>query len=155
MGYYIMEEPLLTLNRQWKATCKVIFGREIGELKEYENWLLEGLEPARRENSTISGKEVFAVGQYAQASRFVGLEEVGKLGKETALELNDIKDIDSIIRAIGENFVYTGNIILGNSSLVEKSTGLEDCNVVYHSHTNHSSQYVAYFSMGRVDRCVF
>ncbi len=55
------------LDRQWKAACRTIFGREVGELKQYEAWLSEGLEPVGAEKSFISGKETFAVGEYQKA----------------------------------------------------------------------------------------
>ena len=27
------------LNNEWNRTCKVVLGGEVGELKEFENWL--------------------------------------------------------------------------------------------------------------------
>ncbi len=150
-----MSEPLETLNKQWKSTCRIIFGREVGEMQRYEEWLCEGLEPVNSEKSILSGKETFAVGGYEKGSQFISLDEIDQSKNNSALDLNSIKDIDSILNAIGENFVYTGNIVLGNSSNVDKCTGLEDCNFAYRAHTNHSSSYLAYFSIGRLDKCLF
>ena len=32
------------LNKAWKSTCKVLFGAEIGDMKDYEPWLLYGVD---------------------------------------------------------------------------------------------------------------
>ena len=52
-----MNEPQQTLDRQWKATCRAIFGREVGGMEKYGAWLSEGLEPVERVKSAVSGKE--------------------------------------------------------------------------------------------------
>ncbi len=143
------------LDRQWRATCRILFGSEVGPMKEYEAWLSESLEPMHKAPSFISGKGTYAIGDYSPGSSFASFDEIDMMKKAEPLSINALKDIDSLISAVRERAVYAGNIVLGNSQFVEKSTGLEDCAYAYSAHTNHSSQYLAYFSVGRVDRCLF
>lgn len=143
------------LDRRWKATCRAIFGREVGDMEGYSAWLSEGLEPASKTNSIVSGKETSAIGDYCKGARFISFDEIDYSKKAAPIDVNRIKDIDSIIEAVREQAIYCGNIVLGNSSFVENSTGLEDCNYCLNAHTNHSSQYLAYFSLGRADRSLF
>ena len=46
------------LNNEWKRTCKVVLGGDVGELKDYEKWLLELKQPRLKNKSALSGKEV-------------------------------------------------------------------------------------------------
>jgi len=86
------------LNKAWKATCKVLFGEEIGELKEYEEWLKEYMSVTgkRKRKSHISGKDVTVVfDEYCKDARFVSLDEVKEKSIEP-LTINEIKDIDRL-----------------------------------------------------------
>jgi len=121
------------LNKAWKVTCKVLFGEEIGELKEYEEWLKEVLPEFGRRKSYISGKETtFTLNEYCDDARFVSMDEI----KEKAIDpltINEIKDIDSIIEAISNKWEYTGNKVLGNSTFVESSDAVRDSHYVRES----------------------
>jgi len=48
------------LNKQWISTCKILLGREIGDINEYAKWLYEGNGPRMVEKS-VTGKEVVFV----------------------------------------------------------------------------------------------
>jgi len=42
------------LNNAWKNTCRAVLGEEIGEFKDYEEWLSEYIPQTRIEKSAIS-----------------------------------------------------------------------------------------------------
>jgi len=144
-----------TLNKQWKSTCRVVLTQEIGELLEYEEWLREDIEPIKRVKSSISGKEILAVGEYPKDAKFVSFDEVEQAKKFEPLSINDIKDIDSIAQAMKERAVYCGNVVLGNSSKIEGSAGIEDSHFVLDSHTLHKSGHIAHCTLGREDKHTF
>ncbi|MCX6769651.1 MAG: hypothetical protein NT051_03145 [Candidatus Micrarchaeota archaeon] len=143
------------LNDKWQTTCKILFGKEIGELARYKEWLLEGLEPFEKRKSSISGKEVVAVGEYPKGAPFISFDEIDYSRKFKPLSINEMKDIDSIIGAVKERAAFCGNTILGNSSYCEESTGLEDCNFMLGCHTFHTSQDMAYCTIGREVKASF
>jgi hypothetical protein len=144
------------INKAWKSTCKVLLGDEIGELKDYEPWLAEFYYDPRVEKSAVSGKEVYlAIDDYCKDAKFISFDEVDFSKKFEQLNINEIKDIDSIIGALQERFYYTGNIIIGNSKFVEKSTGIGDSFYVYNSAQIDESQYVAYTKWYRYGKHIF
>ena len=142
-------ETYIRLDRQWKSTCRLFFGREIGELSRYREWLCEGLEPFEKRKSAKSGKEVYAVGKYPADAPFISFDEIDYARKFSPLSINEMKDIDSIAEAVRERAVFCGNAILGNSSHAEECTGMEDCHFVLGCHTFHTSQDLAYCTIGR------
>ena len=120
------------LNKAWKVTCKVLFGEEIGELKEYEDWLKEYLPKRKGRVSHSSGKEVvFALDLYSDHARFISADELKE--KSMPLNINQIKDIDSIMDAISERWEYCGNRIFGNSKFIESSDFVTDSQYVAES----------------------
>ena len=119
------------LNKSWKSTCRILFGEELGEMKEYNDWLRNYSHPTPNRKSHLSGKEVtMTFDQYPASARFISFDEV-KGTTAAALNINEIKDIDSIVRAVSESWEYTGNKILGNSA------ALEACDIAI------DSQYIA------------
>jgi hypothetical protein len=138
-----------TLNRSWNSMCRLLLGEEIGEMKEYEKWLTQYLEPMRAERSAISGKDVYvAVQDYCKGAKFISLEDT-QTTKPTPLSINEIKDIDSIIDAFHERFLYSGNIILSNSRDVSQSTNIQNSFHVLRSNYIWDSEYVGFSSMVR------
>jgi len=124
------------LNKVWKSTCRILFGEEIGELKEYEEWLKEYMPVIGKRKSHISGKEVtFCFDKYCKNAKFVSLDEVKEKSIEP-LTINEIKDIDSIVEAISEKWEYTGNKIFGRSTFIESS------DTVFDSHYALESSYL-------------
>jgi len=143
------------LNGKWLSACRLIFGEDVGGLEKYREWLCEDLDPVDERLSFLSGRNVKAVGKYWKNARFVSFDEIDFSGKTEPLPINDIKDIDSLVRALGERAVYSGNIVLGNSSCVEESTGIEDSHFVYGCHNSHLIQDAAFCSQAREAKCVF
>ncbi|VVB58816.1 Uncharacterised protein [Candidatus Anstonella stagnisolia] len=131
-----------TLNKGWKSTCKILFGKEIGELEGYEEYLSEYLPPSAKRKSLISGKNVIiAKDSYPKNARFISEDEL-TTNKNYALSINDIKDMDSLVRALGENAEYTGNRFLGNSAFVSESDIVLDSQYVHNSTNIEQSTYV-------------
>ncbi len=115
------------VNKVWKATCRMIFGDEVGELKDYEEWLKEYIAPPNIKYSTVSGKKVKLLRpEYCEKAKVIGFEELDFGKKYEPLNINDIKDIDSIVGAIQERVYYTGNIVLGKSNNIYESTEIRD-----------------------------
>ena len=144
------------LNKAWKVTCKVLFGEEIGELKEYEDYLLEYTGNPNIKSSIISGKPVsLAFENYCKTARFISLDEIEFTKRFEPLNINEIKDLDSIIEALNERFVYAGNIILGNSKFIEHSSNITNSFYIYKSFIVDNSKYAAYSKLLRYSQYSF
>jgi hypothetical protein len=114
-------------------------------LEKCSGWLGSYLEHYPASSSIISGSEVsFPHGEYQQGCRAVALGEVDFAKKFEPLSINEMKDIDSIAAALGERACFAGNVLLGNSRFVEKSTNVLDSHFVLSSSSITSSKYVAH-----------
>ena len=80
---------------------------------------------------------------FAENARFISHDEVDFAKNFKPLNINEIKDIDGIITALHERFYYTGNVILGNSSNVQDSTDLVNCNYIHKSSASADSRYLS------------
>ncbi|MFH1285123.1 MAG: hypothetical protein ABIH99_00925 [Candidatus Micrarchaeota archaeon] len=144
------EEIPRELKKAWKDTCKVVLGEEIGELEAYLPWLAEYTNKLVYAKSSISGKQVtFTMGEYCSSSKRISLDEVDFNAKYAPLNINEIKDIDSLARAVSERVCYTGNIVLGNSSNVHSSSNIMDGHFIYNSAHLGGCKYIAYGTVGR------
>ncbi len=144
------------LDKNWKDTCRILFGAEIGSYTEYTKWLAELVDPPLVKKSTLSGKEViYSTQDYSKNAKSLSLEEVDLGKKFEPLNINQIKDIDSIIEAIQDRVYYTGNMILGNSKYIEKSSNINDSFHVLNSTVCGNSKYLAYCTLARLDTCGF
>jgi len=146
-----------TLNSAWKTTGMVIFGEEIGELEEFTEYLKSYMQPLFSGESLLSGKPVFLLSShYSPASRFISFDEVASLKEKfEPLSINEIKDIDSIIQALRERFVYVGNVVLGSSYKIENASGV--VNVTYATDVKDllECSHVAYCSRLRFSKYCF
>lgn len=124
----------MDLNQAFKSTCKVLFGQEIGELSEFEQYLSETMFPYRTANSDISGKEVLvSIPHYPQESKFISQDEITKV-KFEPLNINEIKDIDSLLEAAEERAIFCGNKIFGKCENVERVDNCIDCSNIKKGH---------------------
>ena len=144
------------LNRQWKATCRVVLGGEIGELSDYSGWLSNLNDPLPLRQSSISGKQiVMTSSSYCQGSKTMDMSEADFFKKFEPLSINDIKDMDSILEAIAERSLYCGNITIGNSKYVENSSYVSDSFFVQNSVKISGCKNVAYSQWMRLSENIF
>ncbi len=151
-----MSDTSNILDRQWKNTCKLVFGGEVGPLSDYEKWLSQRADNIYYFKSTVSGRQVaFATPAYPADSKRISFEEIDFGRKFAPLGIDEIKDIDSVFQAISDRAYYAGNIILGNSKFIESSTNISDSFYVMGSSRMGDSKYIAHSSMGRLCEYVF
>lgn len=135
------------LNRQWSQTARVIFGEDVGGLEGFGPWLREIREPVS-ERKTRGGKSVVVpLDDYAPSAGFVSLSEVEFGKKFEPLSINEVKDIDGILEAVKERLHYCGDIVLGNSSWVEKGADVSDSHGVFDAGVVSNSKNVAYSAL--------
>jgi hypothetical protein len=151
-----VEETLSVLDKRWRGACRVLFKEEVGGLAEFSSYLSELPEKVTHHQSNISGKDVScAPTAYAEGSKFISFNEVDFNRKFESLNINEIKDIDSIVEALGERAVYSGNIVFGNSGHVEKSSNINDSFYLYEVARCGNSKYIAYGSIFRYNEDCF
>jgi len=154
-----MNEPLQTLDRKWKSTCRAVLGGEIGGMDSYSGYLSLHLEPSGECQSELSKKKVMFFAQgFRPGAKFISndeREQYDKMLRGKKLNINKIKDIDSIVAALGENFYYAGNIITGNSREVEDADACSNSSFIYKSYEIYDSKYVAYSDAMNFGECVF
>ncbi|MCX8194830.1 MAG: hypothetical protein N3G22_01860 [Candidatus Micrarchaeota archaeon] len=134
------------LNKKWKDTCKIILGGEIGELKDYEKWLSDNLSP-RTVYTDSKGREiVISVPHYGKNSRWISFDEVDFNKRYPPIHISSerIGEIESLLNAVRDRIYYTGNVVLGNSKFVDKSTGIFESYFVYHSERCAYCKYITH-----------
>jgi hypothetical protein len=145
----------MDVNSAFKATCKVIFGQEIGSLSGFAPYLEEMMFPYQTKKSCVSGKPVIVSNDfYPKNASFVSQDELGSL-KFPPLNVNEIKDIDSLFEAASERAVYCGNKQFGRNTDVEDVDNCVDCACVFHGHSLYQVKYAAYSSTLRESEYVF
>jgi hypothetical protein len=148
-----MERGKGAMDKAFRDSCRIIFGREIGGLKEYAEYLGEYTLPYHCGKSCVSGKEVVTTLEYPKGAKLVSQDEVGGLEFEK-VDTNKIKDIDSLLEAVKENIVYCGNRRFGKNVNVERSDNLANCQNVWDSQSVFHSRFCAYTSLSReCDHC--
>lgn len=149
---------IASVNKAWESTFKIMLGRSIGPIDDYEAYLQKFVDPYRLEKSAISGKTVVVTGDYGAGARFISGDEIGEYAKavgNSRLDINQIKDMDSVIGAIGERICYSGSDILGNSGQVALSNRVVDSTFVYKAHDVFYSKYVAYTYLSKYSEYIF
>ncbi|MFH1448031.1 MAG: hypothetical protein ABIG39_04150 [Candidatus Micrarchaeota archaeon] len=148
----------MDINDAWKNTCRVIFGEEIGDLDEFSDYLTKYVEPIYEKKSCISGKPTVISSPFPERARFISndeTDEYNRMMENLKLDINEIKDIDSILGALKDKLYYSGNIVVGNSRNVQNSDSCGNVSFVYKSIEIYDSKYVAYSSFRRFDEFVF
>lgn len=150
-----MEKSMERLHIDFKKTCKIIFGQEIGELEEFAPYLSEMIMPYTHAKSSVSGKPVMLSSSfYPSNATFVSQEEISAINT-APFSINDIKDIDSLFAAASERAVFCGNKIFGKNMNVTESDNVVDSIDVHHSHDVYNSKYVAYCGIGRFAESIY
>ncbi|MFH1285352.1 MAG: hypothetical protein ABIH99_02095 [Candidatus Micrarchaeota archaeon] len=144
----------MKVDEQFKATCRVLFGEELGKLNDFKPYLLDMVDPPLCIKSIISKKNVYlSRPYYCKGAKFRGLGETDE--KHESLTINEVKDIDSVLSALAEKFHYCGNKNLGTSVDVLESDMCNDSMSVLASQNIMSSKYVAYSNGIRESECIF
>ena len=137
------------LNKAWKTTCKVLFKEEIGELKEYEEWLKDEIGYKRYVKRVETDEREGTITPSYYKGRFVRFEKAKTMLNTPALNINEIKDIDSIREAISEKWFYVTNRVMGKSEYVRGSDLIIDSYFVLDSFNIQNCKYIAYSSLMR------
>ena len=136
---------LSALDRSFRSTCRAIFGEEIGSMKENE-WLFTYASPMKKGKSALTGGEVSFIAPYPPRAKLISMEEKPRL-PAPKFSPNDIKDIDSLLRAARECAYYCGSKAIGNSKYVERSDNVSDSFFILSSRNAVRSEYVAFSEM--------
>ncbi|VVC04183.1 Uncharacterised protein [Candidatus Bilamarchaeum dharawalense] len=139
---------LAQLDKSWRSTCKVLLGEEIGDLNSFADYLKIYTDPIVKRKSILSGTDVtISSNRVPKTARVIGHNEMEAYAKKTAslpFNINDIKDIDSLVRATKEKVVYAGNIVLGNSSNILNSHRCVNTVYAIGCQDVYDGKYVAY-----------
>lgn len=141
------------LSRAWDETCQILLGGELGDIKQYEKYLMKYVEEVSFRKSEISKKRVTTSSpSFCKSAKFISMEEQAKydeIFKNTKLDINEIKDIDSILSAVGEKFFYGGNLISGNSANFEDCDSCANSCYLFHCNELYDCKFMAYSSVLR------
>ncbi|MFA5105766.1 MAG: hypothetical protein WC506_02280 [Candidatus Micrarchaeia archaeon] len=144
------------IEKHWLATCRLVLGAEIGPVRDYVPWVSQWADHIYYSKSSVSGRQVaFGVPDYPIGSKAISFDEVDFSREYPAVSVDDMKDIDSLFRAVSDRAYYAGNIVLGNSAHVEESANVSDSFYVCGSSRIGDSKYVAYSDMARECESVF
>ena len=145
----------MDIGQAFKTTSKVIFGEEIGELSDFGPYLEEMLLPYRMEKSCVSGKGVMVSNLfYPGGAKFVSQDEIPSL-KFAPLNVNEIKDIDSLFEAASERAVFCGNKQFGRNTGVSEVDNCVDSSSIHFGHNIYNVKGGAYVSHMREAEHVF
>ncbi|MFA5106429.1 MAG: hypothetical protein WC506_05735 [Candidatus Micrarchaeia archaeon] len=131
----------------FQSVCKILFGREVGTLGEFEPYLKETLFHFSIFPSSKSGKEVFMSGNKAlKGSTFLAQDET-RINSARPLGINEIKDIDSLLARVRENSAFCGSKTFGrdlNTSHVDNCTDSTDSHFCHNIFQVKNSAYCSY-----------
>lgn len=137
----------MDINEAFETTFKIIFGECNVKLDELGPYLLKYHYPPIHRKSSVSGKNVvFSNDSYCKDAKIISQDEIDFKKKFEPLNANEVKDIDSIVEALGDRFCYAGNKMFGNSKFVEGGDACFDSFHVKDSHNISASKYIAYSS---------
>jgi len=150
------KETLEVLNRRWKNACRILLKQEIGELKEYDKWLEGMIEKNRVEKSCVSGKDVsLGIKEYAKDARFISFDEIDFGKKYSPIDISNANSIKAFVSSFKDRFIYSGNLVIGKSSHVERSANISDSHYVYDSALYGDCKYMYKSTLGRLNEDLF
>ncbi|MBM3229312.1 hypothetical protein FJZ26_02675 [Candidatus Parvarchaeota archaeon] len=138
----------MDINEAWKSTYRLLLGAECTvALDQCADWLKRHHYPPTSAKSAISGKSVsLARDCYCKGARIISQDEIDFKKSAAPLNINDIKDIDSVLEAVQERVFYAGNKIFGKCEHITASDSVFDSFHVYESQNISSSKYIAHSS---------
>ncbi|MFA5105761.1 MAG: hypothetical protein WC506_02255 [Candidatus Micrarchaeia archaeon] len=147
------------IGEAWDKTCKILLGGEVGPLAQFEGQLMRYVTPLSIEKSALSGVDVAVPGGvFCKGAKFISNSEAAgapMVSQSKPLDINDLKDLDSIVGALEGRVFYSGNIVLGNSKNVGLSDRCINSSNVLSSSDIYDSEYVAYSSILRYMKYAF
>ncbi len=133
------------IEQAFELTFRAIFGECDVSLDELKDYLLRYHPQVTKSGSNLSGKDVLlSSDKYRVDGKFISHDEIDWKKQFSPLDINEIKDIDSIIGAITDRICYTGNKVFGNSHYVAETDNCFDSSYVYNAHNIHDSKYIAH-----------
>ncbi len=144
----------MKINDSFKSVSRILFQKEIGELEDFEGFLSRYLDQVKQTKSKISGKEVYYSEPYCEKAKFICSDEIGDM-TVTPLELDELKDVDSLLNAVQERFCYAGNKIGGKIDTVLESENCADASNVYRSSDIFVSEHIGYGRMLKETKYMF
>lgn len=153
-GVYCMD-----LNQAWNSTCRVLLRGEVGPLVDYTYYLKKYVGPVRTERKSAFSERLVTTGDddFGYDVRFISNEEQAEYQKRYSapFDINQIKDLDSLLSALSERFIYSGDVVLGKFHEVERSNRCSNVQFVQDSQDVSDCQYVAHCAMLRHSKYVF
>ncbi|MDD5172391.1 MAG: hypothetical protein PHF60_05140 [Candidatus ainarchaeum sp.] len=146
------------VNAAWKSTTKILFGQPIGELEEFEDYLQRAVIGHDVKSSYSSRPLLVASENYPPTARFFDYPgELEQFSKEASkpVDINKIKDLDSLREAVKEKIVYGANKSLGNSQHIEHSDAIIDSTALLNCSMIIRSRYLAYSYLMRDNEYTF
>ncbi|MBI5046147.1 hypothetical protein HZC07_00240 [Candidatus Micrarchaeota archaeon] len=121
------------VNNAFKKTCKIIFREEVGELMEFSDYLSGIVNPTKKTKSKLSGRSIVTANYYPSNAKFISAEESDNLRQEK-IDIDSVKDIDSLVEAVKEKFTYSGNRIFGTNMHLSEVDNATNCQYVINGH---------------------
>ncbi len=148
----------MDINDAWIGACRVVLGGEVGGLEQFAPYLTKYIESPVERVSALSGHALsVSFPSYPAEASFISNDEMARYNqmKKARLDINQVKDIDSVLEALREQIIYSGNIVIGNSREVSESDSIANSQFVHRSVRIYDSKYVAYSSDVRYGDHVF
>ncbi len=140
----------MDIHQAWKETCRTVLGGEVGELTDYKNYLSRFVRLPLKRSSVISSAPVFVSQEkpLGPSAPVIANDESAAYSNRLSsarLDLNQIKDIDSIRQALDEVFCYSGSVVLGDSQEVHDSDSCVDSiHILDSQEVFEKSKFIAY-----------
>jgi hypothetical protein len=147
----------MDLETAWKKTCTVLLGSELDSLGAYKDYLGRHIEHPHLRKSP-EGAEIAVDGRICDSARVADYADLvgGKqVPEKLQLNINEVKDIDSLLEATKEQFAYSGNMWLGNCQGITRSNKCVDSFFVEDSERVFYSKYVSLSSIVRNSEFIF
>ncbi len=126
-----MDEIQRVVNSAFNKTTHLLLGEEVGNLDDISQYLSSLMTPLKKEKSAISGKSVITAAYYPSKSKLISSDENSTNKK---IDINSIKDFDSLIEAVNEVVCYSGNRTFGITNNVSDVDNATNCNYVISGH---------------------
>ena len=119
------------IEKAWKAVSAVMFGRDLGPLQDYEDWLMREVPPILVHKSALSDRMIYApsfVFYAATKKQLISLEESLEWGKEhLSYEKAEKLTLANAAKTLGNLRFYSPEVMDG------QNTCMEECGAIFYS----------------------